>query len=307
MKLKVMVLAGGPDRERPVSLLSGATATAGLSQAGHEVRQRDITPDDLSALDEFISWGGQVILPMLHGSWGEGGGLQRILDERGLPYVGSRAEAADLAMDKHRSKRVFEEHGLPTPAYEVVKRGRQARLSPPVVLKPLREGSSIDVVICRDEAQAAAALKTLLAGYESVLVEQFVRGRELTVGILGEEALPPIEIVPATTYYDYEAKYTREDTQYHFDIDLSEEALGRIKKTALAAHRVLGCRHLSRVDFMVDEGQQPWLLEVNTLPGFTSHSLVPKAAAHAGISLPQLLDRLVRLGLVDRSGCRCSA
>lgn len=294
-----MVLAGGPDRERPVSLLSGATAVAGLTAAGHEVRQRDIGPNDLSALDEFVSWGGDVILPMLHGSWGEGGGLQRILDQRRLAYVGSRAEAADLAMDKHRSKAVFEKHGLATPPYELVTGGAGGNLKPPVVVKPLREGSSIDVVICGDEAELARALKGMAERYERILVERFVDGRELTVGIVGDEALPPIEIVPATTYYDYEAKYTRQDTQYRFDIDLPAEVLAGVQKAALSAHRVLGCRHLSRVDFIVDEKQQPWLLEVNTLPGFTSHSLVPKAAARAGIALPELLDRLVRLGAAN--------
>jgi len=298
-----MVLAGGPDRERPVSLLSGATAVGGLTEAGYEVRQRDIWPGDLKALDEFERWGGDVIVPLLHGSWGEGGGLQRIVAGRALADVGSRAAAADLAMDKYRSKVVFEKGGLPTPRYEVISRGGAQTLGTPLVLKPLREGSSIDVMICRDEAGARKALRELLGRHEQVLVEQFVTGKELTVGILGgpdgEEALPPIEIVPATTYYDYEAKYTRDDTEYRFEIDLSPEALGRVKEIAVGAHRALGCRHLSRVDLIVDSQDKPWLLEVNTLPGFTSHSLVPKAAARAGIGLAALLDRLARLALAE--------
>ncbi len=303
--LKVMVLAGGPDREREVSLASGREVAAGLKEAGHQVELRDITPDNLAALDEFADWGGDVVFPALHGPWGEGGRLQRVLDERGFPYVGSAAPAAELAIDKQLSKIVFQNKKLPTPEFEFLRVGEPMTMAPPVVLKPYNEGSSIDVVICHDRETAERARADLCNKYRSVLVERFVRGRELTVGVLGGvggvpakyEALPPIEIVSAATFYDYDAKYDRDDTQYLFDIDLPEPVLSEIRRLALQAHRVLGCRHLSRVDFLVDEAHRPWCLEVNTIPGFTSHSLLPKAAARAGIAWPALLDRLVRLPL----------
>lgn len=301
--LNIMVLAGGPDRERDVSLVSGQQVTQALTQAGHLVRQRDITPDNLAALDEFTHWPGDVLFVALHGSWGEGGGLQRILDERGLPYFGCRAAAADLCMDKYRTKRTLEKADLPTPAYEVIVPGGDVTLDAPLVLKPLREGSSIDVVICMTTEEANQQARELLKRHDRLLVEQFVAGLELTCGVIGDPVtdsdmpLPPVMIKPATPFYDYQAKYLRDDTQYLFDIPLPVTTLAMIQQLALRAHQVCGCRHLSRVDFLVDERHSPTILEINTIPGFTSHSLIPKAAAHVGIDFPKLCDRLARLAL----------
>jgi len=297
--LKIMVLAGGPDREREVSLQSGKEVAQGLSDAGHQVKLCDISPDDLLALDEFEAWQGDAIFTALHGSWGEGGGLQRILEQRQLPYLGCNADVADLCMDKWRTKRALSARGIGTPNYQLVERNQPFNIDGPVVIKPLREGSSIDVVICHDPREAARRTLQLLEDYSSLLIEQFVDGIELTVGIIGtprgEMALPPVQIESNTGFYDYQAKYERDDTQYLFDIDLPVALQGRICDMALRAHRVLGCRHLSRVDFMIDELQRPLILEVNTIPGFTSHSLVPKAAAQAGICWTELVDRLARL------------
>lgn len=307
-----MVLAGGPDRERPVSLLSGANIAEALSQTGHDMRLCDILPDDLSALDQFEQWPGDVVFPILHGPWGEGGGLQRILDQRRLAYVGSRAAAAELCMDKYVAKMALQAHRLSTPRFERVSRSQRWSLPAPLVVKALREGSSIDLEICRDEAQVRTAAAKLFARHEQLLFEQFITGMELTVSVLGSgaasTALPPIQIVPATAYYDYEAKYTRNDTQYLFDIPLPQKTLSLTRDLAVAAHRATGCRHLSRVDFIVDQRLQPWILEINTLPGFTSHSLLPKAAARAGMTMPQLTDRLVRMALAASdhpAPCRC--
>lgn len=303
--VKVMVLAGGPDRERPVSLMSGAEVAVGLQQAGHQIIQRDIGPSRLEALDEFVRWGGEVIFPALHGAWGEGGPLQRILEERGLKFVGCRSGAAELGMDKVRTKEVWARHGLPTPASEVIERGSSVTMAPPVVVKPPCEGSSIDVAICHDKKQLSEAMGRLGRAHERLLVEKFVSGKELTVGLLersaerggGVEALPVLEIVPTTSFYDYEAKYQREDTQYRFEPELPASVIAEVQKLAVRAHEIVGCRHLSRVDVIVDKGGQPWLLEVNTMPGFTSHSLVPKAAAKAGVGFYVLVDRLARLGV----------
>ena len=305
--LKVMVLAGGPDHEREVSLASGESVAAGLVEAGHEVRRSDVMPQELSVLNAFEAWGGDVIFPALHGAWGEGGGLQRVLDHRGLCYVGSSAAAAELAMDKHRSKLVFENHGVPTPAFELIRPGERPGMEPPVVVKPHDEGSSIGVHICHDEAAISRACAALAGQHRNLLIERYIEGRELTVGLLGGGAqrggydiLPALEVVPAAGFYDYEAKYHRNDTTYRFDLDLPSSLIEQLGQSALRAHQALGCRHLSRVDFIVDREHRLWCLEVNTMPGFTSHSLLPKAAAKAGIHWPQLLDRLVRLPLSHR-------
>ena len=309
--LKVMVLAGGPDREREVSLASGEQVAAALGRVGHEVRLRDIGPGDLSALDEFAAWPGDALFLALHGPWGEGGQLQRILDQRGLAYFGSRADAAALCMDKAATKDVLAHHGLPTPGYQVVQGDQPMTLPAPVVIKPLSEGSSFGVTICRDQADADRVRRDLARDYDRLLVEQFIAGLELTASIIGrpqtpgnsaapaapgdEQALPPIQIVPASGFYDYQAKYARDDTQYLFDIPLPGETLAQVQRLALAAHRACGCRDLSRVDMMVDQAGQPWIIEINTIPGCTTHSLLPKAAAHAGIPWDTLVDRLVRL------------
>ena len=301
--MRVLVLAGGPDAEREVSLKSGAAVTAALREAGHIVEQRDIGPNDAGALDWFERWAGDVIFPVLHGAWGEGGGLQALLEARGLAYVGSKRPAASLCMDKHAAKRALERAGVPTPAFELAEPGRAPGLDLPVVVKPAREGSSIALTICHDQAQRDRAVREVSAGYDKTLIERYVTGRELTVGVLGPwpdvgaTALPPLEIIPAAGYYDYEAKYHRDDTQYRFDPDLPEALLRRLRDLALEAHAALGARDLSRVDFIVDEGDRPWVLEVNTLPGFTDHSLLPMAAAEAGWPMPSLCETLARLAV----------
>ncbi len=313
-KLKILVLAGGPDRERPVSLESGKTVSASLVAAGHEVIVRDIGPDNLAALDEFVQWQGDAIFAALHGGWGEGGGLQAILDQRKLPYVGCRQVAAALCMDKYETKVKLREADLPTLPFELVKKNDVPKIEAPLVIKAPREGSSIDLSICKTPEAATTALADLRTRHEELMVEQFCKGMEITVGILADEpgpdagpaqyhALPPIRIVPATEFYTYEAKYTRDDTQYLLDpaqIGLSSAELEGLGVLAVSAFEALGCRHMSRVDFIVDENRRPWILEVNTIPGFTSHSLLPMAAGHAGIKLPQLVDRLVRLAMMDQ-------
>lgn len=315
-RLKIMTLAGGPDREREVSLNSGANVTRALRSVGHDVITGDILSDDLSMIDEFTRWHGDLIFPVLHGCWGEGGGLQKILDGRMLPYVGSNAKAASLCMDKHRTKQSLVYHDIATPRFEYLSHSEARTLELPLVVKANSEGSSIDLAICHTQEEFDKARETLAATHEHLLVEQFIQGKELTVGIIAldndanvlpglvsyadHQALPAIHIIPATSFYDYKAKYTREDTQYRFDIDLPGATLKRVSELALQAHAVLGCRHLSRVDFMVDENHQPWILEVNTIPGFTSHSLLPMAANKAGLDLPALVDHLARTAMHDR-------
>jgi D-alanine-D-alanine ligase len=243
---------------------------------------------------------------VLHGPWGEGGPLQRILEARGLRFVGCNAATGELCMDKTRTKVALLAAGLATPPFELLGPDDVRTLAPPLVIKPPCEGSSIDLVICRDDAAADRARRELHLRHPELLLERFVVGMELTVGVIaaadspgpggpgGYRALPPIHIVPATEFYDYQAKYERDDTQYLFDMDLPPERLSAIQEAALSAFFALGCRHLSRVDFIVDGEHRAWILEVNTMPGFTTHSLLPMAAARTGLDMAQLVDRLVR-------------
>jgi len=298
--LRVLVLAGGPDRERDVSLVGGGQVADALRDAGHDVLQRDIMPDDLSALDDFADFAGDVVFPVLHGRWGEGGGLQRILSDRDLAYVGSGPAAASLCINKHLTKLTVAGHGIQTPQAQLLLPGQKRTVPAPVVIKALEEGSTLGLAICKTEQQADAAQTSLSVDYPRLLAERYVPGKELTVGVLADEqgehtALPVIHIVPAGEYYDYNAKYQRDDTQYLFDIDLPDETLQQVRDWSLTACRALGVRHLGRVDFMVDQFNRPWFIEVNTMPGFTTHSLLPMAAARSGLNLAQLTDRLVRL------------
>ena len=248
---------------------------------------------------------------MLHGRWGEGGPLQAHLETRGIPFVGCRSHAASLCIDKHRTKLRLREHHLPTPDSELLLPGQSPTLGPPAVVKAVDEGSSLGLTICHTADALGHAAADLLVRYDRVLVERFVPGAEVTVGILEQEReldrlqpLPPILIQPAAAYYDFAAKYTRDDTP----LPLRPAAgvggarrVNRLRAMATAAHRALGCRHLSRVDFIVDDDARPWLLEVNTMPGFTSHSLLPMAAREAGLDLPTICTRLARLALADHA------
>jgi len=302
-ELNTLVLAGGPDREREVSLQSGAEVAAALHEAGHVVRESDIGPDNLSALDACEERG-EVIFPVLHGGWGEGGGMQAVLDQRGLRYVGARQEAAALCMNKFRTKAALCDSGIATPDFQWLDPQSELTLEPPLVLKPICEGSSIDIIICRTPAEVAAAREQLFLRHESLLAESFIAGEELTVGIIelpGDDgrltptALPPLRIVPRESFYDYHAKYERDDTQYLFDTGLSQDAARQLQAVATRVHGELNARHLSRVDFIIDAQGQAWVLEINTMPGFTTHSLLPRAAARHGLAMPRLVDHLVRL------------
>ncbi len=294
--LDVTVLAGGPGVEREVSLDSGEAVGAALGRLGHRVSMRDIGPDDLSALSQEADF----VFIALHGEFGEDGTVQGLLDKRDLRYSGSGAEASRLAMDKVASKRSFERAAVPTPAYEVVDRSQLPRwslsLEPPVIVKPVGSGSSVDTVIARTPTEVRETVTRVATKYGQVLVERYVAGPELTVSVLGDRALPVCEIRPQREFYDYQAKYLDDDTQYLFEIALPAALLRCVQRLSLAAHQALGCSVFSRVDWMVDrETLEPFALEVNTIPGFTSHSLFPKAAARIGLSFDQFCQRIIEL------------
>lgn len=297
--LKITVLSGGPSAEREVSLASGRAVADALRRLHGDVDVADISPDDLSALDRNVD----AIFIALHGTFGEDGQLQRMLEKRRIVYCGSGAAASELAMNKVASKRRFVEAGIPTPRFDVVRRNRvteiAARWRPPIVLKPIAEGSSVDCHLIREADALGPALDRLLDAYEECLIERYIDGPELTVSILDDIALPVCEIRTPRDFYDFQAKYLDDSTAYIFDgIPLPPDCLENVQRLSLAAHRALGCRHFSRVDWKVDAAtREPYCLEVNTIPGFTDHSLLPKAAARAGISFERLCARIVELAL----------
>ncbi|WP_200761423.1 D-alanine--D-alanine ligase family protein [Poriferisphaera corsica] len=322
--LKIIVLAGGPDAEREVSLQSGSQVAAALQTAGHHVTTLDISPDNLTAIDIFHQQQADLIFPVLHGKFGEGGQLQQILESHNLPFVGSHSLASRICIDKQQTKLILQQHNLPTPAFEVLTPDQSPTIPAPVVVKPVDEGSSIDLLICKTQTQLTDALAQLHTKHHRLMVEQFIPGRELTVGIIpsppcssdvycnsalesarknntkeqgGYLPLPILEIIPATDFYDYQAKYIRDDTTYTFDVGLTPEQTTHIQSLALRAHHELGARHLSRVDFILADDGTPHILEINTMPGFTSHSLLPMAANHIGLSLPHLTSLIAHTTL----------
>ncbi len=288
------MLRGGPSAEREISLASGQAVAAALRQRGHAVYESDITPDDLSALDRPTD----VVFPALHGTFGEDGQLQAILARRNLPFVGSDAAASALCMDKVAAKRRVSELGIDTPAFAVLAQPEApAGLACPLVVKPANQGSSVDTFVLRAPGELVPAIRQVVGRFGQALVERFVAGDEFTVGFLGAQALPPICVRPRRGFYDYQAKYLADDTEYLFEAGHAPALLELLQRLSSRVFTGLGCRHLGRVDWIVDAAGRPWFLEVNTIPGFTGHSLVPKAAARIGIGFDELVERLVRMAL----------
>jgi D-alanine-D-alanine ligase len=287
--MRVTVLYGGPSAEREVSLVSGRAVIDGLREMGHEVFGSDISPSDLSGLDHPCD----VIFPVLHGGFGESGELQEILEARKLSFVGSGSRASRLGINKLETKRAWEGAGLPTPKYEV-SASSKSKIDVPCVVKALASGSSIDVAVCKTREQFDSAVGKILAKHPQVLVEEFIEGPELTVGLLEEKPLAPIRIVPKSDFFDYEAKYKSAETEHRFDTGLPANVVEECRELARRANEVIGARDLARIDIMIDRQNRPFLLEINTMPGFTPKSLLPEAAKHAGIEFGPLVDRLVR-------------
>lgn len=304
-KPSVLVLGGGPDAERDVSLVSSNAVAQALRDAGHAVNYRVISEPTLAQLRAMK---GDVIFPVLHGGWGEGGPLQDLLQTLARPYVGCTSAPARLAMDKMGTKLTAASIGVPTnPACVLNLRDACCPLALPVVVKPIHEGSSVGVHICRTPTDWSRALAAVARDAKKhparvYMVERAVLGgRELTVGILDGKPLPIIDIRPKVEFYDYEAKYNRDDTQYVVAPKLPRGTAERLSAYATRLARAMQIRHLCRVDFLLDREGDPWLLEVNTMPGFTAHSLVPMAAAHTGLPMPKLCAKLVHMALRDHA------
>ena len=290
---KVAVLMGGPSAEAEVSLRSGAAVSGALRAAGYAV-------DEVNPRDGELHFAADVeaVFIALHGAFGEDGVVQQKLCAMGMPYIGSGAEASRKSLDKLQSKQVFTAAGIPTAAYEVLTAPAPHALPLPLVVKPASEGSSIGLHCVRHEADWDAALRDALAHGNPVLVEKYIPGRELTVGLLGEDALPVVEIRAPDGWYDYGAKYTKGRTEYLVPAPLTAEQTARCQELGRRVFHALGCRDLGRVDLRLTPEDELFVLEMNTIPGFTETSLLPKAAAAAGVGFVELCDRIMQRAAV---------
>ncbi|HEY5788986.1 MAG TPA: D-alanine--D-alanine ligase, partial [Gammaproteobacteria bacterium] len=292
---RVAVLLGGSSAEREVSLNSGGEVLAGLRRRGVDAHPVDPADGGLRAL---LDGGFERVFVVLHGRGGEDGVIQGALEALGLPYTGSGVLASALAMDKLRCKQLFQGVGLPTPPFALLDAGSDwdgvvARLGLPLFVKPALEGSSIGVTKVTRAGDLPAAWQAAARFDRTVLAERFCDGAEFTVALLGGQALPVIRLETPHEFYDYDAKYHADDTRYHCPCGLDTEAEQQLQALAQQAFSALGGRGWGRVDLMTDAAGTPWLLEVNTVPGMTSHSLVPMAARAAGIEFDELVLRIL--------------
>ena len=297
-QLKVVVLTGGIGSERDISLQSGRCVAEALKEAGFQVAAADIRPDNLEILNDGSV---DVFFPALHGKFGEDGQLQQIFEDRSLLYAGSGPKASEAAFDKMASKKLFEQAGVATPA--AIEFGPETDISlleehlqdftNKYVIKPIREGSSVGVSIVSTPHEAVVAARKTFSEYGDCMIEEFVQGSEVTVSILHGRPLPIIEVRTQSGFYDYHAKYIDEQTEYLFDTITEKAMAANIRRAAVDCFNTLGCRHYARVDFILSDEEIVYALEANTIPGFTSHSLLPKAASKDGLSMRDLCTEIV--------------
>lgn len=301
----VAVLYGGRSSERDISIQSGKAVAAALGEAGFSIVEIDTgVKGYMQTLEDS---GCDVVFIALHGKGGEDGSVQGVCEELGLPYTGSGILASALAMDKVHSKIVYRDAGIPTPESAVLRTGDEwavdqivQRLGEKTVVKPANEGSSMGMSIVHRASELGDAIELAFEKDNEVLVEQFVEGAEVTVAVVGNDelkALPIIQIVPRNEFYDFDAKYAPGGSQHLCPAPIPDDQTARCTELSLAAHRALGCRGVSRSDFIIDAEGTPWILETNTIPGMTATSLIPDAARVDGVSFPELCAHLVNLAL----------
>jgi D-alanine-D-alanine ligase len=295
-KQKIAVLMGGPGSERNVSLATGRGVSKALRSAGNEVIDVDVRDENFPLPKDV-----DLAFNCIHGTFGEDGQLQKILEARGVAYTGDGVEESRIAFDKILSKQKFREHKVATPESEVIDAGQRPKMSLPLVVKPARQGSTVGIVIVRKEDELDSALKEAAKYDRKLLVEKFVSGRELTIGILGDQALPILEIIPKGGFYDFNTKYPFLNPQAGASAEhvcpatVDAGLTKRIQELALQASRALGLVVYGRVDVLLSDKSEPFVLEVNTIPGMTETSLLPEAAAAAGISYVDLCRRIIEL------------
>ena len=298
MSTKIAVLMGGPSSEREVSLSSGKAMFAACAALGYDAISVEFENDILSHLDTLKSV--DIVLIALHGGIGENGRIQGMFESLGIRYTGSDALSSTICMDKHISKLLAEDVGIATPRWKRIRKGQSIyknEFDYPFVVKPNSEGSTIGLTIVHNENDYDSAVEEAFKYDDEILIEEFISGKEITVSIVGEDVLPIIEIRPEHGLYDYECKYTKGMTEYICPAELNEDLTKRIKQTAFEVYKLLKCRHYGRVDLRLDNNNQHWFLELNTLPGMTDTSLLPKAAKATGISFEQLIGKIIKQSL----------
>jgi D-alanine-D-alanine ligase len=300
---RVGVLMGGASSEREISLKSGKAVFSALSQAGLEVVAIDITTDNpLDNIKLLKEYNLDCVFIALHGRFGEDGVIQGILEKLNLPFTASGVKASRLAMDKIGSLKLFSQGGLTVPNSQFLEKSAYRKekvfnnqLGFPLVVKPANHGSSIGLSLVEDQSQLPAAIELAFKFDEHIIIQEYISGRELTVGILDESALPVIEIIPHNKFFDFAAKYQDNATEYIVPAELEEETALKLRQEASQAHKLLGCYGCSRVDFILTKSNVSYILEINTIPGMTASSLLPKAAKVMGIDFNQLCLKLLEL------------
>ncbi|MFL6537947.1 MAG: D-alanine--D-alanine ligase [Chthoniobacterales bacterium] len=300
---KIAVLMGGPGSERDVSLATGRGVAKALRSLGAEAAEVDVRDENFE-----LPAGTELAFIALHGTFGEDGQVQQILETRGVPYTGEGVEESRVAFDKILSKEKFQEAGVTTPYWQVFESGQRPTMPIPYVIKAPRQGSTVGVSIVRNEREVDAAIGEALKYDRELLVEKFVPGRELTIGVLGHQALPILEIIPKGGFYDFTNKYpflnpnAGGGAEHVCPANIGGEQTRAVQDLALRAHLSLGLKVYSRVDIMLPDNGEPSVLEVNTIPGMTEASLLPEMAAAAGINYPQLCARIIELSLARTKG-----
>lgn len=306
--LKVAVLMGAVGSERQISLQSGKCIADALRKTNLlEVIEQDYQPDSPGILDDKSI---NVFFLAFHGRFGEGGDMQKICEKKKLVFTGCDSKSSRLAFDKIACKKALRRAKLPTADAVEIRNLSQLsdigskleKIGPKFVIKPICQGSSVGVRIVEGAGNAKAIAEKCVEQFGDCMLEKFVAGREITVGILGNAALPVIEIRTTHQFYDYDAKYNDDATQFLFDTITDEQTLQRINDVALKSFNALGCRDFSRVDMILDRDSIPYVIEINTIPGFTTHSLLPKAAAKAGIDMEQLCLRIIKSAIERAAG-----
>ena len=297
--MKVGVLMGGVSSEREISLRSGASVLQALTRKGYHAVAIDAAKDPVSRLKRHNV---EVAFICLHGKQGEDGAIQGFLEVLNIPYTGSGIRASSVAMDKIMTKEILAYHGIPTPAFAMIHRqemrGRMPKL--PVAVKPSGEGSTIGVTRVEKKKDLEKAIRLARQFGPRILVEEWISGREITVGILGDRPLPVVEVRPKSGFYDYHSKYTPGQTEYLVPAPVSKRLANKVSELALATHETIGCSGATRVDLILDKENRPTVLEVNTIPGMTETSLLPKAAKEAGISFDDLVERILKRAVKNR-------
>ncbi|MBM3243326.1 MAG: D-alanine--D-alanine ligase [Candidatus Omnitrophica bacterium] len=298
---KVGVLMGGPSSEKEISLKSGKAVVRALHESGVNAVEIIVKSENIKENISLLkSKHIDCAFIALHGRFGEDGNIQRILSRQKIPYTGSGVRASKLAMDKVASRNIFKRYGLFVPSFKVINHYSKRTSLPewikfPLVIKPALTGSSIGISIVDDYKDIKPAIESAFKFDKRVIIEEYIKGRELTVGILEGRPLPVVEIIPKRHFFDYQAKYKHGLTKYTVPAKLSLKVTKKVQKVALLAHRFLGCFGCSRVDIILDKRERPFILEVNTIPGLTSTSLLPKACRKAGIDFNDLCIKLIEL------------